>query len=191
MNYTVTVDDIMLEEPCEDKYPRERIQALAGDRATMTPQEIAALDIPIEDRIWILSQLLFRLSPHRVNRVARMIALDVCEYWDPPDITWWYLTSGGTALWEASWEAAWEATWDAAKDAASDASCDAARDASTCDTSRDTVWNTSRAAARAVSWAEAKAEEWAKGWAEEWEALWDAAMQRYLGWIVRFGWEMP
>jgi hypothetical protein len=42
--------------------------------------------------------LLFRLSPHRACRVARLIAIDVLDLWDPPDVVVWFLCGGSGGL---------------------------------------------------------------------------------------------
>lgn len=128
-----TVNDIMREQPCEDNYPRSWVEFLASGKISLNPVEISRLGIPIDDRIWILSRLLYRLSPHKSNRVARMIALDVEQFWSCPVLVWWYLVSGDEHAGDAARAAAWDA-------------------------------------ARAAAWA--------------------AAGERYLGWIVRFGWEV-
>jgi hypothetical protein len=73
-----TVDDIMAEGPCHE-YPRARVEKLWDGRETLEPREIAELDIPLLDRIWVLSKLLYRLSPHRVLKVAHMVAFEIYE----------------------------------------------------------------------------------------------------------------
>jgi len=52
----ITTDDIMTLRPCPD-WPRERVAAVVG--AGINPTEIARHpDIPVDDRRWVLSQLL-------------------------------------------------------------------------------------------------------------------------------------
>ena len=80
-----TVEDIMRDKPC-DSYTYERVEALWGGYESLSPADIALLPIPVQDRVWALGRLLYRLSPHRVNRVVRCIALDVADLWDPPDV---------------------------------------------------------------------------------------------------------
>ena len=48
---TITVNDIMALPPCSD-YPRERVEALWGDRESLTRSEILDLPIPAADRVW-------------------------------------------------------------------------------------------------------------------------------------------
>jgi hypothetical protein len=159
MRYTVS--DIMSEGPCEE-YPVERVEALWAGRESLSPRQIAELDIPILDRIWILGRLLCRLSLMRAHRITRMIALDVADLWPCPNIAWWYLASG-----DKNSRAAAEADARGAPWAASTASWYAARDAAI-----DASYN----AAREASWSARDGK--------------DAARERYLGWLVRFGWEV-
>ena len=49
----ITADMILSWNPC-NKYPKEQIHKLCGDG--LTARQIAELDIPIRDRIWILLQ---------------------------------------------------------------------------------------------------------------------------------------
>jgi len=46
---TLTVDEVMALHPC---YTRERVEELWAGRESLTLAEIAALDIPLEDRLW-------------------------------------------------------------------------------------------------------------------------------------------
>jgi hypothetical protein len=52
-----TVDEIMATRPCAD-YPRERVEELWGGRESLTVVEIAALDIPLLDRLYQVIRLL-------------------------------------------------------------------------------------------------------------------------------------
>lgn len=47
----VTVSDIMAAEPCHE-YSRKRVETLWAGREALDAAEIAALDIPIVDRLW-------------------------------------------------------------------------------------------------------------------------------------------
>lgn len=49
----LTVDDVYRFNPCPD-YPHSRIVELFGGRETLSLREIAALDIPTTDRMWVL-----------------------------------------------------------------------------------------------------------------------------------------
>jgi len=66
-----TVDDIMSLDPCEG-YTRERVAALWSGREALTAREIAALDIPVKDRIWALTGL-------ATHRTARLFSCDCAE----------------------------------------------------------------------------------------------------------------
>jgi len=166
-----TVEDIVREKPCPS-YPLSRVVALWGGEESLSPAEIARLPIAVEDRIWALGRLLFRLSPHRACRVTRLIAIDVLDFWDPPDIVVWFLGTGD--------EQAVDAAWDAA---------DSARAASEATASADA------AKATMIAWAAEQAAAWAAGDAAD--AAWAAAgaaagasarasaMERYLSWVVK------
>jgi len=51
----LTVSDIMSLNPC-GAYPESRVRELWGDRESLTLVEILQLDIPAEDRIWVLTR---------------------------------------------------------------------------------------------------------------------------------------
>ena len=191
MTVTYTVEDIMSEGLCEE-YTVEKVEELLAGRESISPRQIAELNIPILDRIWILGRLLYRLSQWRAHRITRLIALDVADLWPCPNIAWWYLVSGDKnsryAAWDASWNAAsvfHRSVALAARSAAASVflSRGAAREAAdgnsraapsaACDKARDdATWN----AARDASWSARDGK--------------DAALERYLGWIIRFGWEV-
>ena len=65
----ITVDQIMAWGPCSP-YTDARVRELVGDG--LTPREIAALDIPPEDRFWALTNLLD-------ERDCRLLACDIAE----------------------------------------------------------------------------------------------------------------
>ena len=48
-----TVGLVMSWQPCEE-YPRKRVEELFAGRESLTSQEVAALDIPAADRLWVL-----------------------------------------------------------------------------------------------------------------------------------------
>jgi hypothetical protein len=122
MKYTIQA--ILEEHPCED-YTEGLVTELWDGREALSVHEIRELNIPIDDRVWILSRLLYRLSTYRARRVARRIALDVAHLWDCSDIVWWYLVTGD----KESWSAAWYAANAAARDARAAASAAARADA--------------------------------------------------------------
>jgi hypothetical protein len=173
---TYTMEDILTEEPCENNYPLERLTELAAGREQVTSQEIADLDIPINDRLWILSRLLYRTSPHTANRVSRLIALDVANKWDCPDTCYWYLMTGNTdSRKAAAWAArAARATWAAR---ATSTAAWLAAEAAAAWVAEEAAEEAAAAAARAAAWA---------AWAAEEE---EKALEKYLAWIVR-AWEV-
>jgi hypothetical protein len=205
-----TVDDIMREGPCSS-YTRERVVALWGGEESLSPAEIARLPIAVEDRIWVLGRLLFRLSPPRACRVARLIALDVLDFWDPPDVVAWYLGTGDEQAVDAAWDAADSAR--AASEAT--ASADAAKATmiawAAADSTRATMAaadsaRATRAAAESAAWAsawDAGASAWDAAWASAWDAVSSgasamaslykyvmasvlaSARKKYLSWVVK------
>jgi hypothetical protein len=95
----ITVDQVMAWEPC-DYYTRERVEALWAGRESLSLREIAALDIPGKDVLWVICHA----APVRAARVAGAAK----------EAGW----AAGEAAWEAAWEAAERAPWDAAHRAA-------------------------------------------------------------------------
>jgi len=51
----ITIDKVKTLGPC---YTTARIKSIAGSRKSMTLMEILDLDIPANDRVWVVSQLL-------------------------------------------------------------------------------------------------------------------------------------
>jgi hypothetical protein len=191
-----TVEDIMREGPCLS-YPTSRVCALWGDAESLSPFAIALLPIPIADRMWVLGRLLFRLSPPRACRVARLIALDVIELWDPPDIVVWFLGTGDEQARVASWAAAWDTAWAAARASAWDAAWDAARSNARA-SAWAAAWASAWAAAGASAWASSRSNAQASAWASDGDTAWaaygasdalgpvrTASLKRYLSWVVK------
>ena len=127
----ITVDMIMAANPCAG-YPRSRVEALWAGRESLTPSEIAALEIPAEDRVWAL------ISCCLDDRQRRLFACDCAEralaVVDTPDpisveairISRLYAAGDATddqlaASWAAARAAARAASWAAARAAAWDA----------------------------------------------------------------------
>ena len=52
---TLTLSDIMALRPCA-AYPESRVRELWGDRESLSLIEILRLDIPAEDRLWVLTR---------------------------------------------------------------------------------------------------------------------------------------
>ena len=49
----LTIDLVMSWNPCKE-YTLERVEELFAGREALTPQEVAALDIPAKDKLWVL-----------------------------------------------------------------------------------------------------------------------------------------
>jgi hypothetical protein len=166
------------------KYTDERLDELLAGRESLSERELAELDIPINDRLWLLG----RLCADESNTVARRIAMDVIPLLKRPvpKVVMRYLETGESDIKDAAWYAAWDAAgaaWAAAWAAAWDAACAAARAA----------WYAACAAACAAAIDAACAAAGAAGSAA-WYAAWDsagdaaraAAMEKYLDWMVEF-----
>lgn len=70
MDKRLTVHDVVRMRPCAT-YAHERVKALWAGRASLSPLEILALNIPIEDRLWCI------LRPEVVGeRTCRILACD-------------------------------------------------------------------------------------------------------------------
>ena len=123
---TIIVSAIMAARPCEG-YPESRVRALVGDG--LTPRQLAALDIPAEDRLWALIMCAMD------DRQRRLLACDCAERAlgrvENPDprslqavaVSRRYAYGDAT---DDELAAALDAAWDAARDAAGDAAGDAA-----------------------------------------------------------------
>jgi len=161
---TITVADIMFARPCPD-YPESRVRALVGDGG-VTPHQLAALDIPADDRLWGLIYCAMD------DRQRRLLACDCAERAlsrvespDPRSLNAVAVArryARGDATDEelaAAWDAAWDAAWAAARDAAWDAAWDAARAAG--DAAGDAAWDATWAAER--KWQIARALELIEG----------------------------
>jgi hypothetical protein len=187
-----TVGDIMREGPCLS-YSLPRVCALWGGAESLSPFDIALLPIPIADRMWALWRLLFRLSPPRAYRVARLIALDVLDFWDPPDVVAWFLGRGPLGL-DAARAVTLAAEAARTTEASADTSARAAKAsawaarateasawayATSADTSARAAW-----AARATRAAAEVAWYLVRGTTAEDDAL-AAARKKYLSWVVK------
>jgi len=176
----ITVEMVLSWSPCDD-YSESRLRELLGDG--LTPLEVAALDIPIEDRIWaLLHEPVFTLGVLR--QLACDFAAEALPHWEamyPTDrrpheavrVARAYVVGDASkeelaSAQDAAWAAAW-ATQDATQDAASAAASAAA-------------WAT-RAAARAARAAARAAR--AAAWAAQ-DAAWAAARAaRDVAWAAR------
>jgi len=74
----ITVEMVLSWSPCDD-YSESRLRELLGDG--LTPLEVAALDIPIEDRIWaLLHEPVFTLGVLRL--LACDFAAEALPHWE-------------------------------------------------------------------------------------------------------------
>jgi hypothetical protein len=152
---SLTVAEVMVLEPCS-AYTVERVTELWAGRESLTIAEIAALDIPLEDRLWcvlapgvlpdaVLGELHCRIVDEAVEIYERYYPNDprlrhanevhramlrgeaTVEEWAAARSA--ARAAAGAAAWDAAWDAARAAARSAARDAAWDAARDAARDA--------------------------------------------------------------
>ena len=145
LNKRVTIGQVMALDPCEG-YTLERVTELFAGRKTMALTAILGLDIPVEDRIWVVTKFL----PEQVNRrFACWCALEVVHLWDCPAIVMRYLETQDESIRDAAEDAAEDAAWDAG-DAAGAAAWAAARYARVAARASD------RYAASAAAWAAAR-----------------------------------
>ena len=145
----LTIDQVLAMDPCE-KYDRERITELAAGRNELSLLEILDLDIPHEDKIWVVLRKEF-LSERDLHLLACDFAeysLPIWEKWRPDDTrvrnaiavkrkwingdaTDEELAAAGAAaraaIRAAAGSAAGDAAWAAARDAIRDAAGAAAR----------------------------------------------------------------
>jgi hypothetical protein len=71
---TVDIETLLSWKPC-DRYTRESIGQIANGKKRMTALEILNLDIPIDDRFWVL------LRPHFMSgKNLRLFAADCAEH---------------------------------------------------------------------------------------------------------------
>jgi hypothetical protein len=168
MDTIKTVDDIMAERPCDD-YTREVVAELVGDGITAV--QCAALDIPIEDRLWAIIYVWLD------DRQRRLFAADCAERaleceraagrerdersWEAIRVARAYARGGST---DEELDAAWDAAWDGAMDAraARAAAQSAARDARA-------AW---------AAWAAARDAAWYAAWAATRDGAMDARAAR-------------
>jgi hypothetical protein len=147
MQITVTVADIMAAGPCED-YTLERVSELWGGNDTLTPQQIAELDIPAADRLWALINACMDDTKRRLfacDCVERALQRESAAGREPDSRSWEAISvSRGFAYGDAS-----EAELAAARCAA---------------------WYAARAAAGAATWYAAGG-----GGVAAWYAAWYAA----------------
>jgi len=152
-------------------YDESRVRDLLGDRESLSLIEILRLDIPAEDRVWLLLQPGVLPADVRTDATARIVTRAVTSH---------ALHCGNTAVeeWARGWldgtnrsQAAYAAN--AAYAAYADAAADAA----------DAAWAAARAAAWAADAAHAAACAAADAAADAADAAWAAA--RAAAWAAR------
>ncbi len=141
----ITVKDVMAAKPCW-KYTEEIVEKLWKERETLTPQEIAKLDIPAKDRLWAIITCCLNdrqrrhfacdcaeLSLSRIeNPDSRSVeAVRVARLYADGKTTDEQLTKARNAAYNAAYTVynATYTVYNAACDAAWSAACDAACDA--------------------------------------------------------------
>jgi hypothetical protein len=162
MDTKKTVSDIMAAEQCDD-YTREVVAEVVEDE--ITAEQCAALDIPIEDRLWAIIYVWLD------DRQRRLLACDCAERallreraagrepdersWNVVRVARAYARGGATdeelaAAWYAAGDAsgaAWSAAWYAAGDASGAAAWHAASAAAWAAAAAERQWQLSRALA--------------------------------------------
>ena len=137
---TVTIDQVIRWRPCSD-YPRKRINSLFAGRESLSWEDIVALDISTEDKLWALlredfipDRELHLLACDFAEKVLHLTddprcaeVIRVKRIWVDGKATYEELAAARAAAWAAVRAAAWDAAWDAARDAARAAARDAAR----------------------------------------------------------------
>jgi hypothetical protein len=71
----ITVDDVLSWHPCEDYRTRKKLLTITGGRESLTPEEVLDLDIPWEDRLWVLLR-----EPIFTEIELRLLACDFAEH---------------------------------------------------------------------------------------------------------------
>jgi hypothetical protein len=166
------MEKILELKPC---YSREEIEKLFAGRKWISPRTIARLDIPLDDRLWVLTGL---MSGKQQREFSRRCALDVIHLWEAPDIVKKYLKTGDEDIREAANKIDW---YDAIAAAMYEFKA-AARDAAALATTTDETWASARAAARATaSHVSGNMPDVAS-----WNFAWTDAMEKYIGWCVEY-----
>ena len=123
---TMTVQDIMCLRPCA-AYPESRVRELWGDRESLSLVEILRLDIPAEDRIWVLTRdgVCDRAVLRRwADAIADRAVQAHCLTCGVPEVEAWarcwldgtartyaaYAADAADAAADAAWAAAWVAS---------------------------------------------------------------------------------
>ena len=153
---TVSIDQVMGWRPCHD-YPQNRITELFAGKEFLSWEDVVALNIPTEDKLWALlredfipTRDLHLLACDFAESVLHLTgdprcaeAIRVKRLWVDGKATDEELSAARAAAWAAARDAAREAAWAADRTAARDAAGTAARAA---------AWEAARDAARADAW---------------------------------------
>jgi len=166
---TFTIDQILRWKPCE-YYHRKRIEGLFSGRESITAEELAELDIPIEDKIWVF--LHTKHAPEITERIVTRAVTNHALTCGLPEVeTWAKRWLDGTDRSEAAAAAAEDRAADrAAEDRAAAAAA---------------VWAAWAARAAVARVARAAAESGARAaaaavWAREVRAVWAAERKLQL-----------
>ena len=176
---SVTFDQVMGWGPC---YNAEGIAELFAGQPALSAEDIVALEIPTEDKIWALlhnefltDRQMHELACDFAERVAHLsddprvpAAIAAKRAWLRGEITDEELAVAWAAAWDAAWDAAWAVAWAAAGATAKATAGDAAR-------------AVALAAARAVAGTAA----WATAVAGAGDAAWVAAQRWQLDRILQ------
>ena len=129
---TVTIDQVMRWRPCSD-YPQKRINSLFAGRESLSLEDIVALDISTEDKLWALlredfipARELHLLACDFAEKVLHLTddprcaeAIRVKRLWVDGKATYEELAAARDAALDAARDAAWAAAraaaWDAAR----------------------------------------------------------------------------
>ena len=125
---TVTIDQVMRWRPCSD-YPQKRINSLFAGRESLSLEDIVALDISTEDKLWALlredfipARELHLLACDFAEKVLHLTddprcaeAIRVKRLWVDGKATYEELAAARDAARDAAWAAARAAAWDAAR----------------------------------------------------------------------------
>ena len=159
----ISIEQILSWGPCGEYDTSNKIIAKTDDDWPKTPIEIASLDIPAADRLWVLlrpeiisekrlhllacdfaEDVLHIFETKYPDDIRPRLAIDIKRMWVAGGVTDAELDAAGAAAGAAAW-AARDAAW-AARDAARAAAWDAARDAAWAaraaarDAARDAAW---------------------------------------------------
>jgi hypothetical protein len=157
------MEKIMKMDPCYSKKKTEEIFAV---RKWLTPITIAKLDIPLNDRLWVLIGL---LSQQQQREFSRRCALDVIHLCVAPPVVKKYLKTGDETIREAAWLAVNSNICSFVCDFAFSAAC--TRDP---EITRDAAYHTAWEAAREGVWDTAK------------YTTYEENCEKYISWCVEY-----